>query len=51
MTKLYPSDISYAQYNNIQNELENFKKKTKPREEKLIFFYVSIVADVLEYMG
>lgn len=33
--KKYPSDISREQYENIREMLENFKKKTRPREVDL----------------
>ena len=43
MTKLYPSDISYTQYSKIGDQLENFKKKTKPREVDLYRVFCGVL--------
>ncbi len=43
MTKLYPGDISYTQYSKIGDQLENFKKKTKPREVDLYRVFCGVL--------
>ncbi len=43
MRKAYPSDISRAQFEHIREELENFKKTTKPRKVDLYDVFCAIL--------
>ena len=40
---VYPSDITRAQYEKIRNILENYKKRTRPREVNLYDVFCGIL--------
>ncbi|MDR1281388.1 MAG: transposase, partial [Opitutaceae bacterium] len=43
MHEAYPSDISIGQFNLIRGLLENFRKKTRPREVDLYDIFCAIL--------
>ena len=48
MRKTYPSDISRAQYEMIKEELENCRKKTRPRDYDLYEIFCAVLYIVKE---
>jgi transposase len=48
MRKAYPSDISRVQYEMIKEELENCRKKTRPREYDLYEIFCAVLYVVKE---